>query len=176
MHGAGTSFKVRLPLTLAVIDTLAVGVGPERYLLPITTIEESVQSKPDQLFHAPGAGEMCLVRGKPIPVVRLDQLFGVAAEAVNRPGAIGVVVRDGQHRYCLLVDALLGQQQVVLKPMGALVGNTPGICGGTVLGDGRIALVLDVPGLIQRAGVQRQNIRRASRATSNCDTLQGVHA
>ena len=102
---------------------------------------------------------MCLVRGKPLPLVRLGELFGVDGQRPGHGGAIAVVVRDGQRRCCLLVDALLGQQQVVLKPMGPVVGDPPGICGGTVLGDGRIALVLDVPGLVRRAGGRRQKIQ-----------------
>jgi len=170
-QGAGTLFRVRLPLTLAVIDTLAVGVGAERYLLPITSIEESIQPTPDQLRHAPGVGEMCLVRGKPLPLVRLGELFGVDGQKPGHGGAIAVVVRDGQRRCCLLVDALLGQQQVVLKPMGPLVGDPLGICGGTVLGDGRIALVLDVPGLVRRAAGRQQKLQARSH-----DRLSGVHA
>ncbi len=112
-----------------------------------------------------------MVRGRPLPMVRLGELFGhgsmravaegskltlsVAGEVPAVPAGVVVVVRHGSRQCCLGVDVLFGQQQVVLKPLGAAIGATPGISGGSVLGDGRISLVVDVPGLVNLAGAAR---------------------
>lgn len=167
--GAGTAFTVRLPLTLAVIDAFAVGVGSERYLLPTSSIEECVQPTAGQIVRAPGMPEMCLIRGKPIPLIRLGELFEIPANGSAQGDAIAVVVRDGQRRCCLLVDTLLGQHQVVLKSMGESIESVPGFSGGAVLGDGRIALVFDVPGLVRRCETNRRKTPSAAR-----NTLAGV--
>ncbi len=173
----GTTFRVRLPLTLAVIDALTIGVGDERYLIPISSIEECFLPQPEQILDAPGVGMICMVRGRPLPMVQLRELFchgaarAVAAEpnpACNpSPAPVVVVVRDGPRRCCLGVDVLFGQQQVVLKPLGVAVGATPGISGGSVLGDGRISLVLDVPGLVHLAGVRRLAVAHSAPQGAN---------
>ncbi len=144
--GAGSTFTIRLPLTLAVIDGLAVRVGSERYIVPITSIDQSIQPKSGQVSTVQGRGELCLVRG------RLHRLFAVAPLHEDPAEALVVIVQDNQRFCCLLVDELLGQQQVVIKSLGEGIGNVAGVSGGAILGDGNVSLILDVPGLIDLGG------------------------
>jgi two-component system chemotaxis sensor kinase CheA len=148
VEGKGSTFSVRLPLTLAVIDGLVVKVGPERYIIPITGIEQSLRPTADQLLEVQGRGEMCLIRDGVLPLFRLHRLFDAAPQFHDPTEAIVVIVQDGDHRCCLLVDELLGQQQVVIKSLGESLPMIPGISGGAILGDGNVSLILDVPGLI----------------------------
>ena len=147
-EGKGSTFAIRLPLTLAVIDGLVVKVGPERYILPITSIEQSLQPKAAQLSTLMNRGEMCMIRGQLLPVCRLYQLFTVQPKSTNPCESLLVLVQDGARRAGLLVDELLGQQQVVIKSLGDITGHLPGVSGGAILGDGTISLILDVPGLM----------------------------
>ena len=146
--GRGSTFSIRLPLTLAVIDGLIVKVGPERYILPITSIEQSLRPKPAQVSTVQNRGEMCMVRESLLPLVRLHRLFHVQPRTEDACDSIAVIVQDNDRRCCLLVDELLGQQQVVIKSLGETAGDIPGVSGGAILGDGTISLILDVPGLM----------------------------
>jgi two-component system chemotaxis sensor kinase CheA len=147
-EGAGSTFTIRLPLTLAVIDGLIVKVGVEQFIIPINSIEQSIRPKADQLSTVQNRGEMCLLRGELMPVFRLDRLFKIDGAKQEATEALVVIVHDNDRRCCLLVDELLGQQQVVIKSLGESLGAVPGVSGGAILGDGSIRLILDVPGLI----------------------------
>lgn len=147
-EGRGSAFTIRLPLTLAVIDALVVQVGPQHYLLPITSIEKSLRPTAEQLSSVQGRGEMCMVRGQLLPLFRLHRLFGVTPLSEDPTQGLVVIVQDNQRRCGLLVDRLLGQQQVVIKSLGDLVGKVQGVSGGAILGDGNVSMILDVPGLI----------------------------
>jgi two-component system, chemotaxis family, sensor kinase CheA len=148
-EGKGSTFAIRLPLTLAVIDGLVVKVGPERYIVPITSIEQSLRPKAAQISTLMNRGEMCMIRGQLLPVCRLYQLFNVTPKTTQPCDALLVIVQDGARRAGLMVDELLGQQQVVIKSLGEVSGNLPGVSGGAILGDGTISLILDVPGLME---------------------------
>ena len=142
--GEGTTFQIRLPLTLAVTDGMLVRVGDERYIVPLTSISLSFRPEPDMLSTIPPNGEVVMLRGEVLPVVRLHQMFGIP-DAVQQPcEAILMIVGDGDQRVALLVDQLLGQQQVVAKALGEGVGEVPGISGGAILNDGRVGLIIDV--------------------------------
>lgn len=147
--GKGSVFTIRLPLTLAVIDGLVVKVGQNKYILPITSIEQSMRPMPDQLSTVQGRGEIVNVRGAILPLVRLHRLFNIEPRTSDPTEALVVIVQDNDRRVCLLVDELLGQEQVVIKSLGEDIGETRGISGGAVLGDGNVSLILDVPGLIE---------------------------
>ena len=147
-EGKGSTFAIRLPLTLAVIDGLVVKVGAERYILPITSIEQSLQPKAGQLSTLQNRGEMCMIRGSLLPVCRLHELFHVTPRNTDPCQALLVLVQDGDRRACIMVDELLGQQQVVIKSLGEITGNLPGVSGGAILGDGTISLILDAPGIL----------------------------
>lgn len=152
-RGRGATFTLRLPLTLAAIDGLVVGVGGERYVIPITSIERSIRLRAEQLSTVHGRGEVCLVRGSALPLFRLYKLLGVAGATQDPVHALAVIVEDDGRRCALLVDEAVGQQQVLIKPLGDGIGTVPGVAGGAILGDGNVSLILDVPGLIDLASV-----------------------
>ena len=142
--GAGTTFSLRLPLTLAVTEGMLVRVGVERFVIPLTQIHMSFRPEPSMLSTVVGQGEMVLRRGVLMPIVRLHRTFSVQGAIENPLAALLVIVGDGAQRTALMVDELLGQQQVVAKPLGEALGRIPGFSGGAILGDGRVGLILDV--------------------------------
>ncbi len=142
--GAGTTFAIRLPLTLAVTDGMLVRVGEERFIVPLTHIHMSFRPEPSMLSTVAGKGEMVLLRGELMPIVRLHRLFDVANAVRSPVDGLLMIVGDGSRRTALLVDDLLGQQQVVAKALGEGLGKVAGVSGGAVLGDGRVGLILDV--------------------------------
>ena len=142
--GQGTVFQIRLPLTLAVTDGMLVRVAEERYIVPLTSISLSFRPEPDMLSTIPPNGEVVMLRGEVLPVLRLHQTFNIPNAITNPCEAILMIVGDGEHRVALLVDQLLGQQQVVAKALGDGVGEIPGISGGAILSDGRVGLIIDV--------------------------------
>ena len=148
VEGQGSTFTIRLPLTLAVIDGLIVKVGDERYILPLTSIEQSIRPKAESLSTIQDRAEVCMVREQVLPILRLHRLFGVTPRTEDPCQAIIVIVQDNERRCCLLVDELLGQQQVVIKTLGDSTGAVAGVSGGAILGDGTISLILDIPGLM----------------------------
>ncbi|HYW50323.1 MAG TPA: chemotaxis protein CheA [Gemmatimonadaceae bacterium] len=142
--GQGTTFQIRLPLTLAVTDGMLVRVGDERYIVPLTSISLSFRPEPDMLSMIPPNGEVVMLRGEVLPVVRLHQMFGIRDAVTDPSEAILMIVGEGEFRVALLVDQLLGQQQVVAKTLGDGVGEIPGISGGAILSDGRVGLIIDI--------------------------------
>jgi len=153
--GRGSVFSIRLPLTLAITDGMLVRVGAERYIVPTTNIHLSFRPDPSAVSTVAGRREMVLLRGELMPIVRVHRLFAVAGAVENPTEALLMIVGDGDRRAALLVDELLGQQQVVTKTLGAGIGGTrPGISGGAILGDGRVGLILDVAEL---AALARQS-------------------
>jgi two-component system chemotaxis sensor kinase CheA len=146
--GQGTVFTARLPLTLAVTDGMLVQVGAERYVIPTTSIFMSFRPERGALSTIAGRGEMVRLRDDVMPMFRLHRLFNVAGAQEDPCSALVVIVAVGQERVALLVDALLGQQQVVAKSLGDGIGKIHGVSGGAILGDGRVGLILDVSELI----------------------------
>ena len=147
-EGAGSRFVLSLPLTLAVLDGLVVGPGRQAYILPIAAIVESLRPRRSDVHTVVGHGEVLAIRGAYIPLLALHERFGVPdAEADPSSGIVVIVETDHGGRLGLLVDDLIGQQQVVVKSLEANYGPVPGVGGATILGDGRVALILDIPGL-----------------------------
>lgn len=153
-QGKGTTFTIRLPLTLAVIDGQVVRIGSDRYIMPINSIVRSLRPTRDQLSTVQGRGELILERGALIPMVRLYKLFDVVPSTEDPMQALVVVVEADGRKCCLLVDDLLGQQQVVIKNLGEALGRVRGVSGGAIMGDGRVTLILDVPSLVTLAQEQ----------------------
>ena len=150
--GQGTTFYVRLPLTLAVTDGMLVRVGAERYVVPTTNIHMSFRPERAMLQTIGGSGEVVTLRGEVMPIVRLHRLFDVAGAQQDPTEALLMIVGDGrQRRSALLVDELLGQQQVVAKSLGDGIGTVAGIAGGAILGDGRVGLIVDVGDILALA-------------------------
>jgi len=150
-RGKGTIFTIRLPLTLAVIDGQVVCIGEHRYIIPINSIVRSLRPTPQQISSVQGRGEMVLERGELMPLVRLYKLFGVVPTTEDPTKALVVVVEEDGRRCCLLVDDLLAQQQVVIKSLGEALGAVSGVSGGAIMGDGKVSLILDIPGLVKLA-------------------------
>jgi two-component system, chemotaxis family, sensor kinase CheA len=141
--GLGSTFTVKLPLTLAITDGMLVGVGPEKYIIPTISIHVCFRPKPESLSTVAGRGELVMLRGNLMPIFRLHRLFGVKSAIEDPAKGLLVVVGDEQRRCALLVDELLGQQQVVAKSLNHAVGKVPGVSGGAILGDGKVGLILD---------------------------------
>jgi two-component system, chemotaxis family, sensor kinase CheA len=152
--GRGSRFTITLPLTLAIVDGQSVCVGSETYIVPLISIIESLQLKPGGVNRIAGNQEVFWFRDGYVPVVRLHEVFGVRSRAAElHEGLIMVVEGDGR-RVGLFVDDLLGQQQVVIKSLETNFRRVDGVSGATILGDGAVALILDVPGLIRAAMVR----------------------
>ena len=155
-RGKGSRFTISLPLTLAIVDGQSVCVGDETYIVPLVSIVESLQSKPSGVNRLSMAGEVISFRGDYLPLVRLHDLFGIEPRSrAVEDGLVVVVEGDGQ-RVGLFVDDLRGQQQVVIKSLESNYGHVPGVSGATILGDGSVALILDVPGLIRSTSSRRE--------------------
>ncbi len=147
--GVGSCFTIYLPLTLAIIDGLLISVGRERYILPTLSVRESFRPTPQMLSSLNESSEMVLVRGKLIPLLRLADHFEVP-DAVRNPmeGLVVVVESNGQAR-CLLVDHLLGKQEVVIKSLGETFKHARSLAGAAILGDGKVGLILNVDSLVR---------------------------
>jgi two-component system chemotaxis sensor kinase CheA len=141
--GKGTTFSIKLPLTLAIIDGLVVAAGGEKFIVPIGMVREVLQVREGMVFTVEGRNEMILARGSLLPIVRLCRHFEIAAKSEDATKGVVVVVEADSRRYCLLVDELIGKQEVVIKSLGDLFKGVRGLAGGAILGDGRIGLVLD---------------------------------
>ncbi|HYD50999.1 MAG TPA: chemotaxis protein CheA [Gemmatimonadaceae bacterium] len=161
--GVGTSFTLRLPLTLAITDGMLIRVGGERYIVPTAQITLSFRPEAGAVSTYQGRAEMVLHREQLLPVVRLHRLFGVSGAQEDPSQALLMIVGDGAHQVALLVDELLSQQQVVAKSLGDGIGRIRGLAGGAILGDGRVGLILDVPEVvaIARHGVAETVTRAA---------------
>jgi two-component system chemotaxis sensor kinase CheA len=149
--GKGTIFTIRLPLTLAIIDGQIIKIGQERYIVPINSIINTLKPEKSSLSSVQNKGEMVMVRGQLIPMVRLYKLFNVTPENEDPTKALVVIVEEEGKKCCLLVDELLGQQQIVIKNLGDGLGRVPGVSGGAIMGDGMVSLILDIPGIMTLA-------------------------
>jgi two-component system, chemotaxis family, sensor kinase CheA len=157
----GTTFRVTLPLTLAILDGQTVRVGGEHYIIPMASVVESVRPIRRQLDTVLGTGETFTLREQALPLVRLHRLFRVPTAVEDPTEALLVIVEHDGRRVALLVDELLDQQQVVIKSLEANYQRMEGIAGATILGDGRVTLILDVPGLMTLARAERQRTRES---------------
>jgi two-component system chemotaxis sensor kinase CheA len=150
--GQGTTMIIRLPLTLAILDGQTVRVGQDIYLIPLVSIVESVQlADTGTVSRVTGKFEVIRLRDEYLPVLRLYQVFGLTPRATELDKGLLVVVEGEGHKAALFVDELLGQQQVVIKSLEANFQRVESIAGATILGDGMVALILDIPGLIRLA-------------------------
>ena len=149
--GGGTRFTLRLPLTLAIVDGMSLQVGSEVYILPLAWIAESLRVLPEQVSQPAGGPEILTVRGEYLPLLRLSQLFGVAARSEKLSDGIVVIIEADSKRAALFVDEVLGQQQVVLKSLEKHCHRMEGIAAATILGNGTVALILDAGSLARRA-------------------------
>jgi len=149
--GKGTTITISLPLTLAIIDGMIVRVGHEEYIIPTVSISESIRPRREDITTITQRGEMINVRGNLIPLVRLYSLWNIQPRFTDPCESLVVLVENDNKRGCLMVDELIGQQQIVIKNLGEQFGDVRGIAGATILGSGRVGLIIDVNGLLIRA-------------------------
>ena len=145
--GRGSTFAIRLPLTLAIIDGMVIGVGDQRYILPLVSIVRSLQPGADDIFTVMGKGEMVQVQEELFPLVRLYRRFSVLPRCENPTESLVVLVEAEGQRFCLLVDELVGMQQVVIKALEEDMRTERCLTGCAILGDGQVGLILDPNGL-----------------------------
>ncbi|MEI8041446.1 MAG: chemotaxis protein CheA [Verrucomicrobiota bacterium] len=146
--GKGSTFSIHLPLTLAIIDGLIFSVGTERFIVPTLCVRESFRPTAAMLSTVHGRGEMVSVRGQLSPLVRLYEQFGLQPDSTDPMQSIIIMVETNRHHRCLLVDRLIGKQEVVIKGLGNTFKQSRGLAGAAILGDGRVGLILDVNGLV----------------------------
>ena len=147
--GSGATFLLKLPLTLAIIEGLVVGVGGERYIMPLLAVREMFRPAPETIWTVNQRAEMALVRGALLPVLRLYRMFNVTPRSEDPLASVLVVAEVEGQRFCVLVDELIGKQEVVIKPLGETFKGAHGIAGGAILGDGRVGLILDLERLFK---------------------------
>ncbi|ENT2950053.1 chemotaxis protein CheA [Klebsiella aerogenes] len=145
--GKGTSIRILLPLTLAILDGMSVKVNEEVFILPLNAVMESLQPQAEDLHPMAGGERMLQVRGEYLPLVELYRVFDVAGAKTEATQGIVVILQSAGRRYALLVDQLIGQHQVVVKNLESNYRKVPGISAATILGDGSVALIVDVSAL-----------------------------
>ncbi|MGQ9830374.1 MAG: chemotaxis protein CheW, partial [Thermochromatium sp.] len=158
--GQGTHITIRLPLTLAILDGLSVRMGDEIFILPLTVIQESIQPRPEQFKTIIGKGRVVQINDDYLPLVSLHDVFNSGQAKLNPLDGILVIVETGEGRAAVLVDELVAQHQVVIKSLETNYRKVEGISGATIMGDGRVAMILDVDALIRlgrRGGQPRPN-------------------
>ncbi|QPR29769.1 chemotaxis protein CheA [Edwardsiella hoshinae] len=146
-EGKGTTIRIVLPLTLAILDGMSVKVSDEVFILPLNAVMESLQPSEDDLYPLAGGERVLQVRGEYLPLVELHSVFDVAGAKTDATQGIVVILQSAGRRYALLVDQLIGQHQVVVKNLETNYRKVPGISAATILGDGSVALIVDVAAL-----------------------------
>jgi len=149
IEGEGTTFTLYVPLTLAIIEGLLVGIGEERYVIPTLSVRESFRPLPGMVTQVQGRGEVVSVRGRLTPILRLGRHLNTPHTALDPTQGIIVVVEAGQDSRCLLVDQLIGKQEVVIKSLGEMFRHQTEFAGAAILGDGRVGLILDINALVK---------------------------
>jgi two-component system chemotaxis sensor kinase CheA len=160
--GKGSVFRIRLPLTLAILDGQLVRVGKETYILPLVSIIESLEMENETINSVGGDTEVLKVRHEYVPILKLYSLFETVPDSLEVNDGLMVIAEGDNRKIGLLVDELLGQQQVVIKSLETNYRKVDGVSGATILGDGTVALILDIPGLIKMAGVKLVNATDAA--------------
>lgn len=176
--GVGSTVVIRLPLTLAILDGLSIRVGNEVYILPILSVVESFSPRAEDVKTVVGKGEVVLVRGEVVPLLRIAHLFQVPQNhlSVDEEQSLVVIVEDRGKKFALLVHELLGQSQVVIKNLEANYRKVDGIAGATIMGDGRIAMILDVFGLVSIASRSNHRSEELPGPKGNLDSEHGNEA
>jgi two-component system chemotaxis sensor kinase CheA len=155
--GQGTTIRILLPLTLAILDGMSVRVRNEIFILPVSAVLESLQPRSEDLHRMASGNLLLKVRGDYLPIVAIHEVMDVAEGALDVTGAIAVIVQGRGRCYALLVDELVGQQQVVVKNLETNYRKVPGVAAATILGDGSVALILDVNDLYQFSQRHKEN-------------------
>ncbi|MDL1982415.1 MAG: chemotaxis protein CheW, partial [Deltaproteobacteria bacterium] len=172
--GKGSVFKMRLPLTLAIIDGMVIRVGREIYVVPTSSIVRSLRPDPKDLSTVLNHGEMLSLLGNLIPLFRLDSLFDIKGAEQDPARAIVMVIEDNGTQAGVLIDELIGRQQVVIKTLGENMRDIPGISGGAIMPNGRVGLILDVGGLVKFATTRNEELRNLTSNQQQVMTLMSI--
>ncbi|NLW10808.1 MAG: chemotaxis protein CheA [Clostridiaceae bacterium] len=148
--GEGTAFQIKIPLTLAIIDGMEITVSDKRYTIPITLIREAFRVRDEKLIVDSDGNELIMIRGKSHEIIRLHKTFDIKAAVTDLKAGILLVVEHESRSVCVFADQLVGEHQVVVKPVPIYLGHIEGVTGCTILGDGTISLILDINGLVER--------------------------
>lgn len=151
--GQGTTFTIVLPLTMAIIDGMVVRVGHQRYVLPLTGVQEILRPASEQCFRIQNRGEVVKLRDRLYPIIRLHERFQVSGAAAVPSNGLLIIVEDDQMRAAILVDELVGKQQVVVKSLGEGFKGLRGVSGAAILGQGNLGLILDLASIIGQEAV-----------------------
>ncbi|MEQ6887185.1 chemotaxis protein CheA [Halomonas sp. CS7] len=168
--GQGTTTRIVLPLTLAILDGMSIKVGSEVFILPLSTVLESLQPSREDLYAMAGDDVVLKVRDEYLPVVAVHSALDVEGAKTELNETIAVIVQGEGRRYALLVDDLIGQQQVVVKNLETNYRKVPGVSAATILGDGSVALILDIADL-HRLNRAKKEARRPQRVATDHSTL-----
>jgi two-component system chemotaxis sensor kinase CheA len=178
-RGGGTTFTIRLPLTLAIIQALLVRVAGGIYALPIHAVTETLRVEPSQI-HRLNRREAMQLPGTVLPLVALRRVFGIHdADSPDIGSAARLVVAvhaPGGRQIGLIVDGLIGEQEIVIKPLGNLLGDIPGVSGAAILGDGSVALIMDVSSLINQSVRDGTTVADAESTASRHNRSTHAHA
>ena len=164
--GKGTRIRILLPLTLAILDGMSVKVQDEVFILPLGTVVSSLQPEEDDIYPLAGDEKLLQVRGEYLPLIELHRTFNIEGAQTDITQAIAVIVQSAGRRYALLVDKLVGQHQVVVKNIESNYRKVPGISAATIMGDGSVALILDVPELQRLSHTQMTNKKKTTTASA----------
>jgi two-component system chemotaxis sensor kinase CheA len=155
-QGYGTKITIRLPLTLAILDGMSISVGEEIFILPLSFIVESLQPPQEDVKTVSGQGRVVHVRGEYLPLIALHQVFNIQPKFVEPHQGILVIIGAEGNKTALFVDELVGQHQVVIKSLESNYRKVAGVSGATIMGDGKVALIMD-PAALVRMGQNQQS-------------------
>ena len=147
--GFGSIMSLKIPLTLAIIDGIVMEIGQSSFVMETGAIKEFVRVKEDMMIHEPNGDEYIMIRGECFPVLRLGRWYGLKEYKESVEEGVMLILEVEDKKVCLLVDRLIGEQEIVVKPIPSYIKKVKGLSGCTQLGDGSIALILDAPGLIE---------------------------
>ncbi|MBI1356251.1 MAG: chemotaxis protein CheA [Acidobacteria bacterium] len=175
-EGRGSLFRLLIPLTLALVDGLILGVGHMRYVAPLFAVREIFRPTAEMLSKLAGREETVTIRGRLLPIARLHALFGLEPRSRNLTDSLLVVTEGPTGPYCLAVDDFQGKQEVVIKALGGYLPEIPGVAGASILGDGGVGLILDLPGLARQAGIMQNPPRKGERQADRSWPISPVGA
>jgi two-component system chemotaxis sensor kinase CheA len=148
-QGKGSRFIIRVPLTLAIMDGIIVRVGKEQYIIPALFIKETLRPRPEDIATVQRRGNLVKVRDNFLPLIKLHHLLGVVPQKEEPWEALVIVVENEGNQRCLMVDDLVGKQEVVIKNLGEKLKEVRGVAGATIMGNGHVGLILDIHGIFE---------------------------
>ena len=147
--GKGSRFVMRVPLTLAILDGIIVRIGEDRYIIPTAFVKETLRPRLEDISTVQKRGELVKVRDTLLPLIRPSRLFGNAPQKKEPWESLVIVVENDGRQKCLMVDDLIGKQEVVIKNLGEKLKDVKGVAGATIMGDGKVGIILDIDGIFQ---------------------------